>query len=194
MEINRNDLDQYRKLITENQLDLSEENKERKDITKKGNQIEFPFTIAIPLLYIEIKKFLMTSENLSQLCIKPDVSICDSSIQVIKQMINCFSLSLDESFNHQNLFQLIQIFQNFCEVVKTEGNVKNILIGLNISAILIKKSLGQLKVSYKSTLCHIEEKLADLFKMKISGYFHSVLSLNISWFLFFLFFLLFIFF
>jgi hypothetical protein len=155
--------------------------KERKDIKKRGKEDEFPFTRAIPHLYIRIKRFLINIEIISSLCSKYDAVILDATSHVIHQLINCFLLNLEESFNHKNFLQLIQIYQNFRELVTSFGNVPFLLHCFDLSHFLIRNFKAKLVDSLRSSLRNIEEKLGELFTLKIREFFTSFLTVDVNW-------------
>merc|ERR1711939_544107 len=97
----------YSELITNNDLELASFGAMVDD-----KQSWFPFSKAVPVVCNQIKKFLFLAHDFVQFSKKPDELLSNTLEALMLHMRNCIVLSMEESYSHANIAQLVQIHQN----------------------------------------------------------------------------------
>ena len=165
----------YKELITSNNLEIDEFNN-----IADGKQVVFPFSSAVPKVCNLIKDFLIMVNDYSRFAKKPDQHVSSTMERLLMEAHNCIILSMEESYSHSNVAQLVQIHQNITHfIIFIETELEKILVGYRYSSWIIKQTTSNVINSFKSTKENGEDMLIKLCKDKISAFLS--LTLDVDW-------------
>lgn len=146
----------------------------------EGVHMVFPFSAAVPMACNQIKSFLTMAHDFSRFARKPDEQLSNSLEQLLMHMRNCIVLSMEESYNHANVAQLVQIHQNISQFISfIEKDLERILINLRYSTWIIKRTLKPTVSGLQNAQENSEDMLTKLCRDKINAFLS--LTLDISW-------------
>ena len=158
----------FRELITENGL---EEEGHYRDANEqdKSKELEFPFSMAVPLICNLIRSFASEAYGSSRYAKKPEEQLSQAMDQLLVHIGGAFQLTVDESFQHSNIAQLVQVYQNLSKLITyLRNDLEFALTGLKFSNTIAHRCSKAAVAMLKHVQTQCQNKLAEICQTKVS--------------------------